>query len=252
MKSDLKHIVAPVLLLFCFFISTAQTDSLSVKYKNTIRINLTPNLIIGPKSLVLGYERVVNNRQTFSLNIGYLEKKRATNKNGEPLNLFDESNNFGFAVAADYRFYFVKRNRFSVPDGLYWGPYSGYYFLGFEGKSRVSDGNGIESDVDLNSKFQLISVGVQLGYQFILLNDRLAIDLMLMGPSLTHYNLDMGFGAGYSLDPNSEYYDELKEILNYILPGSDVILDGQEFSQSGRLGFNHIGFRYGIQIGYRF
>ena len=71
-----------------------ETDSLLTKqYKNTIRWNLTPALIIGPKSIVLGYERVVNNHQTFSINIGYLEKKPSTNKDGEPLNLFDESIN---------------------------------------------------------------------------------------------------------------------------------------------------------------
>jgi hypothetical protein len=166
--------------------------SLTKQFKNTVKWNLTPSLIIGPKSIVLGYERVVNDHQSFSINVGYLEKKDAKNKNGEPLNLFDQTDKGGFAIAADYRFFFKKRNIKPAPDGLYWGPYAGFYQLNFKGKSLIKDENDIETTIALNSKFQLLSAGVQLGYQFILFNDRFAIDLLLMGPSITRYTFDLG------------------------------------------------------------
>lgn len=252
----MKYKISFIYFLFIFIsgdIYSQDIDSTkTVLRKNTIRWNLTPSLIIGPKSIVLGYERIVNNHQSFSINIGYLEKKPATNKDGEALNLFDESKSNGFVISGDYRFYFKKRNIKPAPDGLYWGPYAGYYKLGFKGKSKIFNIDGVESTVGVNSNLQLFSVGAQLGYQFVLFNDRFSIDLILMGPSLTRYIFDLELDAGVALDPDSEYYNDVKDILNFIIPGSGIILDGQEFSEHGKLGFNSIGFRYGVQIGFRF
>ena len=54
---------------------SAQQDSLAYKgMRNTIRWNLTPNFVVGPKSFVFGYERVIKPWQSFSFNIGYMEK----------------------------------------------------------------------------------------------------------------------------------------------------------------------------------
>ena len=252
MKS-LTHYVFIAFFIFSGVLSAQENDSTQIALrKNTIRWNLTPMAVVGPKSLVFGYERVVNSHQSFSVNIGYLERKKATKKNGEPLNLFDHSSNFGYVLAADYRFYFKNRNTKPAPDGLYWGPYAGAYKMSFEGTSKVLDKNDVESVITLNSGLQMYSVGVQLGYQFVLLNDRFSIDLMLMGPSLTRYRLDLGFDGGVKLDPENEYYDDIKEIIDYFLPGAGVIIDGQQFSETGRLSFNHAGFRYGVQLGFRF
>jgi len=208
--------------------------------------------IFGPKSIVLGYERVVNSHQSFAINIGHLEKKPFSTKEGEDINLFDHNDRGGFAFTGEYRFYFKKRNTKPAPDGLYWGPYAGYYGLNFDGKSKITDESGIESDIELNSKLRLMSVGVQLGYQFLIINDRFTIDLMLLGPSITNYKFELGLQTESSLDPESEYYDDVKRILDFLIPGSGIILDGQEFSGSGRLGFIKAGFRYGVQIGYHF
>ena len=42
------------------------------------------------------------------------------------------------------------------------------------------------------------------------------------------------------------------KILEKYIPGGSLILDGQEINASGKLAFNYVGFRYLIQIGYRF
>lgn len=252
MKSLISYLFVFLFFAVSNLFAQEEDSTRTALRKNTIHWNVTPILIVGPKSIVLGYERVVNNHQTFSFNIGYLEKKPSTNKDGEPLNLFDESSNGGFVISADYRFYFKRRNINPAPDGLYWGPYAGYYKLGFEGKSKIFDIDGVESTFGVSGSLQLLSVGAQLGYQFLLFNDRFAIDLILMGPSITRYVFDLGIDGGVAFDPNHEYYDDVKDILNFLIPGAGIILDGQEFSQTGRLGFSHIGFRYGIQLGYRF
>src|SRR5688572_31192191 len=38
--------------------------------KNTIHMNVTNPLIYGSKSIIFGYERVLNNRRSFTFNIG--------------------------------------------------------------------------------------------------------------------------------------------------------------------------------------
>ena len=43
------------------------------KFKNTVRFNITNPLIFGDKSLVVGYERVLNDSKSFSINIGQSE-----------------------------------------------------------------------------------------------------------------------------------------------------------------------------------
>ncbi|MFT6323381.1 MAG: hypothetical protein ACJAWO_000933, partial [Halieaceae bacterium] len=164
----------------------SQSDSIQViERKNIIRWNVTPMLLIGPKSIVLGYERVLKSNQTISVNIGYLEMASRTNEMGEAVQLFGDVDRGGFDLAVDYRFYFKQRNKYPAPDGLYWGPYASIYNLTFAGQSNVFDENAnLINTVGIDADIMMYNLGVQLGYQFII-KDKFSIDLMLMGPSFT-------------------------------------------------------------------
>jgi len=39
-------------------------------YRNTVHFNITNPILFGSRSLIFGYERVVNKRQSFSINFG--------------------------------------------------------------------------------------------------------------------------------------------------------------------------------------
>lgn len=241
-------------LLFGHF-AMGQSDSLETKKrpypKNIIRWNLTPMAVIGPKSLVFGYERIFDNQQSMSINLGYLELRAPVNRFGERINWFSSNERSGFDISVDYRFYFKNRNKYPAPDGLYWGPYTSLYNLNFKGESNYSQ-NGSTNRINVESKFYMINVGVQLGYQF-LIKERFSIDLMLMGPSFSAYRFNLDIDSQIKLDPNNEYYDLLKDFFSGLVPGSEVILDGVDFSAStGRVSYNGLGFRYGVQIGYAF
>lgn len=235
--------------------SFSQNDSIRSQYgrnpKNIIRWNITPMAVVGPRSLVLGYERVLKSNQSISMNIGYLELRQPVNRLGQSLEWFAENKRSGFDISLDYRFYFKNRNKYSAPDGLYWGPYTALYNLNFEGES-VFNQDGVNNRIAMSNKFYMISAGVQLGYQF-LIKDRFSIDLLLMGPSFSAYRFNLDIDSQFKLDPDSEYYDLLKDFLNGFVPGSGVILDGLDFSTStGKVRYNGVGFRYGVQIGYAF
>ena len=246
MKIILLFIITIILSL-----NISAQDTLVSKYKNIIRWNITPMAVVGPKSLVLGYERIVKPWQSFSINIGYLELAPYTNEDGEAIIFFNESKDGGLSISADYRFYFKKRNKFAAPDGLYWGPYAAYYGLWKDASVKIIDNNVIENTANMNGSFHMISAGVQLGYQFVI-KERFTLDLILMGPSLTYYNLDATLDFEGAIDPDKDIYKEIYDKILAESPALASFVKNREFSAGGRLKFLSYGFRYGIQFGYRF
>jgi len=231
--------------------SLSQNDSTTLKHKNTIRWNITPMFVVGPKSLVLGYERIINHSQTISLNVGYLEKPPLTDRYGNVIFNFDKSDRGGFDIALDYRFYLTKRNKLKAPDGIYWGPFLTYYNIWTEGESKIYENNIPVNIIKVKTQFDIASLGLELGYQFVF-NDRFTIDLVLVGPSFTNYKLSFTFDAETDIADEGEFYYEFKQFLERNLPAGNIILDGETITGTGSLNFNYVGFRYLIQLGYRF
>lgn len=96
--------------------------------KNVIRYNLTPN-IVGFKSVIFGYERVVKSHQSFSINAGYLSIGNSGKKENEEYKLTINKSNNGFSFAADYRFNLKKENKDPAHHGVYIAPYFAHYNL---------------------------------------------------------------------------------------------------------------------------
>ncbi len=248
-----------LLLFFSLFIGlyvVAQTENTKItdslpEFKNTIRWNITPIAVVGPKSFVFGYERIVKPYQSFSFNIGYLEKAPMTDKDGNPIHIFDQSAKGGFDFAADYRFYFKKRNKKPAPDGLYWGPYTSYYGIWQDATLQLLDGDIIKNTIDYYGSISMYSAGVQLGYQFVI-KERFTIDLVFFGPSYTYYDINMKLKYQIKIDPNDPFY---QNIIDYITNSNSFlsnVLKNRTLNANGRLKFGYYGFRYGLQIGYRF
>ena len=219
--------------------------------KNTIRWNMTPFLMIGPKSIVLGYERVIRPNQSISINVGYLEKSPMTDDNDNPVYLFKESSNSGFDLSLDYRFYFKNRNKRLAPDGVYWGPYFSYYNLNYTGKSEFLENGVVSNTIGIDMGMNMYSLGAQIGYQFVIA-DRFTVDLIFMGPSFTRYSFRFQFNADTELDKDSDFYKKLEALIEKNYPMAEEILSGKEITGSGNLDYNFFGFRYVIQVGYRF
>lgn len=245
-----------LLLSFLFSFASifgATNDSIpkTKERKNIIRWNITPMAMVGPKSLVLGYERIVKPWQSFSINIGYLETEPLENEEGVPLDIFDQSNKGGFDISGDYRFYSKKRNKLKAPDGLYWGPYFSYISVWQDASLKLLDLNTVKNTVYYNGQFSMISLGVQLGYQFVIKN-RFTIDLILMGPSYSYYDLDLALKYEQNIDSDDPFYQNLYEIISENSPFLANFVKKGSIDASGRLNFSYYGFRYAVQVGYRF
>ena len=138
-----------------------------------------------------------------------------------------------------------------APDGLYWGVYGSYHYYQFENSITVLNSPTIEGKLTLGSNINIISTGVELGYQFII-KKRLSFDIIFMGPSLSVYTTKFTLGGTLNVDEDDEYLQALYDILKNTIPGFEQLVQNRDLTSKGanlNLGF---GMRYMIQIGYRF
>ena len=107
-----------------------QTDSLSrtKQYKNVVRYNLSGALFFGSeKYIVLGYERLVRSRQTFSINFGRASLPKVVSVDLDSVDISRSRKRSGFNVSVDYRFYLARENKYKPPHGLHIGPYYSFH-----------------------------------------------------------------------------------------------------------------------------
>jgi len=225
----------------------------TVKYKkNVIRWNITPFLLWSKKNINLGYERVVSPYQSFSVNAGYFELPQFSANLLDSLNIENSTDRSGYMFSGDYRFYFKKRNKKRAPDGLYWGPYGSFHHTQFKNRIEILNQDPTV-DAIFGGKINIISAGVELGYQFII-KEKLSIDLIFMGPSISMYNFNMSLGAEGegNFDPDNEYLQAIYDILKAKIPGFEELVEDGEVTSSGSSISMGLGLRYVVQVGYRF
>ena len=225
-------------------------DSVDYK-KNVIKWNLTPFLLWSKKNINIGYERVVSPYRSFTVNAGYFELPQFTKKLFDSLEIKNSTDRSGFAISGDYRFYFKKRNRRMAPDGLYWGVYGSFHHTQFKNDIVILNNPSIQGDLLFGAKLNILAAGVELGYQFII-KERLSIDLIFMGPSLSMYQNQLTLGGAVDVDEEDEYIQAVYDVLKNIIPGFDNLVKDGEVTSSGSNLSMGFGLRYMVQIGYRF
>jgi len=203
------------------------------------------------KNITLSYERMVNRSHSISFQAGFLELPRLYDYLVGGLITFDEAKNkWGVNLAFDYRFYLSKRNSRPAPDGVYLGPYLSYYGYRFHNSFTILNTDVIE-DGKMHGGFDIINLGVSLGYQFVFWK-RFTVDLLLFAPCMSMYSAKLDVEGNLS----QEIIDKMdKEIVEKILSKFPVlgylISNDGSFSTGYRLKFG-MGFRYNIQLGFHF
>ena len=247
-----------VILLLMFFQVfqerlRAQEEADSAKhYKNTVRYNLTNPIIFGIKSLIFGYERVLNKHRSFSVNFGQASFPSLEFIDSDSLraNKVDEEN--GYHISADYRFYLSKENKYDAPRGVYIGPYFAYnYFEKKNSWSLKSSNGGSAQTVESKTNFTVVSLGAQMGYQFLLWK-RISLDMILLGPGIGGYDLKTSLGLNLSEADKQKFFEQLNEALEDKFPGYSTVIDEEDFQRKGTANTTRLGFRYMIMVGLRF
>lgn len=216
--------------------------------KNTILINLSNPMLISDRFQIIGYERILPHNQSFTVNLGMFSIPKFTGNLADSLGLNTDFKDRGFHFSTDYRFYLKKENKYAAPRGVYLAPYYTYNHLNRENSWNI---DGRIEEVYTNFKLNIHTIGAELGYQFVFW-DRVALDLILMGPGFGFYNVKAEVGTNLSQEDESKLFDKLNEILADRIPGYDKVIEAGEFSKKGTYNVESIGFRYLVRVGYRF
>ena len=218
--------------------------------KNIVRYNISGALLFGfDKYIILGYERLVTPHQSFSINVGGVKLPKFVTIITDSFQLNKDEKNKGLNVSVDYRFYLKKENKYITPHGVYIGPYYSYNHFDRENKWNINARPG--ESVITNTKFNIHTIGAELGYQFIVWK-KLAIDVVMVGPGLSSYWLETKIDGNVSPDTREQLQDAVKQLIEQKFPGMNYVFADKTFKANGVLNTWSIGYRYMIHIGYNF
>jgi len=219
-------------------------------FKNSIKFNVS-NTLLYDNSLQFSYERMIKENQSLNIFAGYQEFPLIT-LDVNNVNFDQSSGRKGYSFGADYRFYMGSINKFKGPRGVYLAPFVSFFQFETDRNLNYTNPNTlVRSTSNLNAKLNLMNVGGELGYQFVLW-DRVVIDCVLFGPSLTHYKYNLKLdGEIPGLDEN-ETFQKVVEAMKDKFPELANLSHDTDVEKKGVQSITAIGFRYNISIGYRF
>lgn len=239
-------------LIIIFFLFTHFING--QEKKNTIRYNISNPVIFGIENVIIGYERIVGNNQTFSVDFGVnqlpsLRPRSFTTENAR-LSINNSKKNSGVHFSFDYRFYLKSENKFQAPRGIYIGPY--YSFNSFK-KSNDWTLNSLNfnGNVDTDLQLDIHTLGVEMGYQFII-SDRFAIDIIFLGPGIGRYKIDVSLNSSLNVNDREFILENLNDLIAKKIPGYNIVVNSENFKTNGKVDVNTLGYRFMINLGYRF
>ncbi len=220
-------------------------------HKNIVRYNLSSALLFGAnKCVIFGYERVVQPQQSFSVNAGTIALPKLIVFSTDSFKFERNTKRTGFNVSADYRFYLAKENKYPAPRGVYIGPF--YSYNGFKTTNSWTVRNGTPgNEVATDTKFQIHTIGAELGYQFIIW-DRIAIDLVLVGPGISAYKFETKITGSVTGESLSDLQKAAWEAIKERFPAMNTVLQDKEAEKDGVTSTWNLGYRYLIHVGYNF
>jgi hypothetical protein len=236
------------LSIFC--VSAFGQGDDSVSRKNVIKYNLSAPALYN-KAFLFQYERVLNPNRTVSIQFGHITLPELLARFDNVQNISDAEKS-GYNLTVDYRFYLEKENRHNAPRGVYLAPYASIHHFRNVKDFEIQGSESNEYDqVSLNSRMNILSAGVALGYQFVVW-DRMTLDFLLLGPSISNYNVEMTLDGDLS---EVELDENLQQIINQMadrFPFFNSLLEDKIAEFNGRSNFSSFGFRYSVAIGFRF
>lgn len=242
-----------IVMLFALIFSMhgeAQQDSTNIKHekelKNVIKLNIT-SWILYSNGVQLAYERLLSKHTSVTLFGGYISFPMPSIIDNSPLNFDKNKTKSGYTVGSEFRFYLSKENKYDAPHGVYLAPFVSFYHFNNQRYGRDSTN---QDQLSLSTTMDFLNIGGELGYQFVI-KKRLTIDCVLFGPAISSYYFSLKLNGSTSGD----YSDQVKAILDAIKQKYPLLKDlsnGEKLSSSGVSDFWSLGFRYVVQIGYRF
>jgi len=232
--------------IFC----NAQKGDSTVQRRNTIKLNLITSAIF-QNSTALSYERVTKPNQSWVITVGNMRFPTLADF-GSSIHVKDETQKSGFLVGGEYRFYLKKENKYPAPHGVYIGPYVNYYlFKNSRNLEYTSPDDQTTSSAILKTDINVLNIGAQLGYQFVIKN-RWTIDMVIFGPSMAHYSMKLGLDGDFEITEEEILENEILTALTDKFPIIKDLITDKDVTLQGRNSTWSAGFRYQLNVGYHF
>ena len=244
---------AILMLLMQRLASLAQPDSVGfIPRKNLIKAGVVSSVV----SIVsLNYERVLNPDWSVALTVSYMVPKQPSSLldlNTDKITVSADRKLTGLYFTPEVKWFLEKSDKRPAPRGLYLGAYLRYSDTRYTANiSGVGTGANAGGTVQTDLQIDLIEFGIgpSLGYQFLCINDRLAVDAIFFAPRWVLYKLKVKA----DLQGEGELYEDLaqaiEERLGYDLTDTNIDLS---YNGTTTIDRNSLGYRYGIKIGYAF
>jgi len=230
--------------------TSAQDTNDSLDRKNTVKFHFISTALY-TESFVLSYERIVKPNQSFAI-MGGLVRLPFSSSLGSNVNITKDDSKGGVMFGGEYRFYLKKENKYPAPRGVFIGPYANMYRFGNDRTFTYTPSDGSPpSEGMLNSNISVVNIGFQMGYQFVI-NNRWTIDMVFIGPSLSQYYLKARLDGDFDLDEEDLIGHEILLALLDRFPVLKELLDDEEIKLNGSTDKWAGGFRYQLNLGYRF
>ncbi len=244
----MKRILIGISLFLVFSTQSHSQVPDSFAYrKNAIRLEITSALLYR-NAFVFSFERMIKKNQSLILTAGYQELSGLSGF-ADSIKAISKGTNSGYKFGAEYRFYLAKENKYASPHGLYIGPY--FSTTGFNNATGITvKTNGLIENGTVNSTIRIVNLGFEMGYQFALSN-RWNLDMVFAGPSISSYDIKTKLNGNFTFDPNNIQNETLQNVMNKF-PGLKSLFENETIGTSGRLKKWGAGFRYQINIAYRF
>jgi hypothetical protein len=244
----MKYFIVSTFFIFAFCLKSYSQVPDPVAYrKNAFRIEATSALIYR-NAFVFSYERMIKQNQSIILTAGYQELPGLSGYE-DSVKAISKGTNSGYKFGAEYRFYLAKENKYASPHGLYVGPY--FSTVGFNNSTGVTvNTGGVIENGTISSNIQIVNLGFEMGYQFALSN-RWNVDMVFAGPSVSSYDIKTKLNGNFTFDPSNIQNETFQKIMNKF-PGMKSLFENETVGSSGRLKKWGMGFRYQVNIAYRF
>jgi len=208
-------------------------------------------MIFGEDCYQIGYERTIGKHQSFSVNVGRFSIPFSLGLGSDSIkDITTDENSKGFHLSGDYRFYLAKENKHNSPRGVYIGPYVTYNSYSRDVRFSVNT-QSLTGDVNADFRFQMGSLGFQMGYQFIFWN-RMSLDVLFFGPGLARYKMTTDLDTTFDPDDEAELFEAINDALKEKIPGYDLVLNPGSYEETGSFRTTSLGFRYVVTLGVRF
>jgi hypothetical protein len=247
----MKYLFAFLFFGVSIFCNAQKNDSIQDRH-NIIKLNLVSSALF-TNSVVFSYERMIKTRPNHSWGVmGGAMRFPTVADFGSSIHVKDETKKTGFVVGGEYRLYLKKENKFPAPHGVYIGPYVNYYFFRNDRNLTYTPKDSqTTTSALLKTDINVLNIGAQLGYQFVFKN-RWTVDMVIFGPSIAYYGMKLNLDGDFDLTEEEILQDEILAALTEKFPLIKDLLTEKDVKLQGKNTTWSAGFRYQLNVGYRF